>query len=909
MVTITRIPSLAAFVAFVAFTVLGLAAPVLGQAPPRALVPTDIRLNEAASNYLQADWLTPAEARTGRVFHGVWDDRDLVDVNDRALAALIDWRLDDPSLTNPETDPVLRAEAAREAGYFDAALNALVGAQTPVASRIRAQALESLARYDAALDAAEEPIAGMLRETIDDPADLVNGVEALLVRARIEGQPARDYQAMMRLLGRAHQEIDRLHWPAKLAEARLLFEKSKKSEAVTALHETLALNPRCSEAWYLLGRIAVDSFDFDSAEVAANRLNRISSAHPLAALLQAEAALVQDDPDLALDTLEPLTERWPRLPKLYALIAAGHALRYDDDARDAALARFDEILPGSPLAYFTVGRHLSFNRQYEAAADMLGEAIRRQPAWPPPLIELGLMELQSGRDSRALDALERAVELDRFNVRAGNSLYLLEELANYEVIETEHFRIRHKPGEDEALIALMPAELEAMYEIVTSRFDFEPPIKTTIEVLPDHQRFGVRITGMPFIHTIAACTGPVIAMEVPREGSRRKHLGAFDWPRVIRHEFTHTVTLAQTRNRIPHWLTEAAAVSMELAPRSYDRCVMLARAYHEDRLFDLDEINWAFVRPQRPGDRGQAYAQGHWMVEFMDERFGESALVRLLDQYAQGIRDPHAFRNALGVEREAFYQAFLEWAGAQVDSWGLSDEPPLEELVDELRWANPDLAVVMAASQQARLDAITKRMAERIGQPVSDRKRDFRGGDWPELVRPPVDIDDATLAEWRETYPDHADLLRLELERMIVRAAPDDAIIAGLNEYAALRPVDPFPHRWFARYYLDRDDPSQAIEHLEALDAVEEKTPVYAVELAKLYRAAGDLDRAYMKALRAVNINPYHAANREVAAAIALERRDFSKARTHVRALTLIEPDRPIHQKRLEAIDRLEGAG
>jgi hypothetical protein len=93
-----------------------------------------------------------------------------------------------------------------------------------------------------------------------------------------------------------------------------------------------------------------------------------------------------------------------------------------------------------------------------------------------------------------------------------------------------------------------------------------------IEVMPDHERFAVRITGMPFVHTIAACTGPVIAMEVPREGPPSKHMGLFDWPRVIQHEYTHTITLGQTRNRIPHWLTEAAAVSMEPAPRSYDTC-------------------------------------------------------------------------------------------------------------------------------------------------------------------------------------------------------------------------------------------------------------------------------------------------------------------------------------------------
>ena len=54
-----------------------------------------------------------------------------------------------------------------------------------------------------------------------------------------------------------------------------------------------------------------------------------------------------------------------------------------------------------------------------------------------------------------------------------------------------------------------------------------------------------------------------------------------------------------------------------------------------------------------------------------------------------------------------------------------------------------------------------------------------------------------------------------------------------------------------------------------------------------------------------VRIDPYRAEFRELAAAIAVEQRNFLEARQHVRALVLLEPDRPIHQRRLEAINGL----
>src|SRR5690606_31471202 len=121
--------------------------------------------------------------------------------------------------------------------------------------------------------------------------------------------PARDFHTMIGLLSRAHQQLDRLYWPARLTEGELLHEKDDAAAATEALRETLALNPRASEAWYMLGRIALRQFDFAAAGRAAGQLRTLNPSHPLAALLEAETRLMLDDPDSALAALEPLLER------------------------------------------------------------------------------------------------------------------------------------------------------------------------------------------------------------------------------------------------------------------------------------------------------------------------------------------------------------------------------------------------------------------------------------------------------------------------------------------------------------------------------------------------------------------------------------------------------------------------
>jgi predicted Zn-dependent protease len=181
----------------------------------------------------------------------------------------------------------------------------------------------------------------------------------------------------------------------------------------------------------------------------------------------------------------------------------------------------------------------------------------------------------------------------------------------------------------------------------------------------------------------------------------------------------------------------------------------------------------------------------------------------------------------------------------------------------------------------------------------------LKASEWPDIVRPPVEISDDMLMQWLGLYPDHPDLVELQIRRLIDEdGEPDPSHVALLERYAKLRPVDPFPHKKLAQIYLAGDTPALAIGHLEEVDVREEKSPVFAVELAELYRQSGQLDKALAKITRAVMMNPYDAPNRELAAAIAVEAGQLSVARQHIYALTILEPGRPQHQKRLETIDR-----
>ena len=862
-------------------------------------------ISPALAAELDAPYLSEDERRALRINHGLWDESagDLQAPALRARAALIAGATTDPVFEDVELDPVLRAAAALGRGEPGRTLDLLAEADSLEAIALRARALFDMGRIADADDAVQPAVDRMMAEPIDDARQLAAGAEALLLRATIRGSSRADggdYQTLLRLLRNARENIDRLSWRVRLVEARLLYDKHNSRDAAAALSETLTLNPKCAEAIALLGLIATDSFGFADAERIAAELDALAAEFdqpsPHAAEIRARARLKQRDPDSADQILSEIRDEFPTHRGLLALHAAVAAARFDEAAMRARFAEFDALAPGSPLAHYEAGKALAEARQYDRAAELLQLASAGLPNWSAPPIELGLVLIQAGRDTEAEQHLARAIALDPFNARAKNSLELVRGLKEFATIESDHFVVRYQPGIDELLAGEMLPVLERIHDRVTADptdipggIGHEPRNKTLIELMPSHRWFSVRITGMTRVHTMAAATGPVIAMESPQEGPEFT-VGHYDWPRVLQHEYVHTVTLSRTNNRIPHWFTEAAAVFCEDAPRDERTWRLLARAFETDTLFNLDKISLAFVRPEKPTDRGQAYAQGHWMLQFINETWGPAAPVKLMDRYARGETEASAFEAELGVSSDEFMSRFRAWAEADLRRVGLivpADAPTIPEMLE------------------------------------ADRREASNSGGYPENVVP----DRAFIERWSASFVDHPQLAELlasiELAELDNPDAPrlPEAAADALEALAAAMPIAESPHRLLARHHLagadEQTDAALAIPHLEFLDAREQNSPAYATELARLYVASGEISRARAKSVRAVRIAPFDADAREFAARVALasalddsalpaERAGaFAEAERHLTALITIEPGVEIHTRRLERLREL----
>jgi hypothetical protein len=309
-------------------------------------------------------------------------------------------------------------------------------------------------------------------------------------------------------------------------------------------------------------------------------------------------------------------------------------------------------------------------------------------------------------------------------------------------------------------------------------------------------------------------------------------------------------------------------------------------------LFDFDTINIKFVRPKRPIERAQAYAQGAWMYAFMIERFGETSVLELMDLYAKGTREEEAFGKVLRVSRAEFLQQFEEFATKQLQQWGMIEGPGVPS-IDTLLESEPVLPGGAKPTEPTR-----------------------------ELVE-----------TWLTASPDHPLVLDLAVKFAMQSATrtkqgeAEASDIPLLERHARARPMDPTAHRLLAQLYLNESKaedlaavgrgPVNAIPHLQFLDLREQHSTAYAAELARLFARVAEereaeVDKrsawedALASARRATQLSPYDATIRELAATIALRAGNLAIAQQHIEALVLLEPTREVHKQRLEAV---KGAG
>jgi tetratricopeptide (TPR) repeat protein len=480
----------------------------------------------------------------------------------------------------------------------------------------------------------------------------------------------------------AYDVIGPNYWPAHVAAGEYFMSHDQAQEAAAEFTEVLKANPNDIHTLHMLGLIALERFSFEGAERAIAAIRAVNPDSLEADLLETRDMLLQRRPELAFAPLQKVLDAQPKHIEGMGLLAAIYGLQLKDDKTKEILDKVDKIDPTNATAYFEVAQQFAAVRQYPRSAKMYKVAIERAPWWTAPQNGLGLLYTQSGDEKSARTVLNAARELDPFNLATTNYTKLLDMMDTFAQKESAHFIVIYDPIKDPVIPEYFNEYMESVHKQICDTFKFEPmeddgqggkrPRKTYIEVFPTHDAFSVRTTGSPWIGTVGASTGRVIALVTPRNGQAT--MGTYNWAQVLRHEYTHTVTLGATDNRIQHWMTEGLAVYEERTPMRWEWVPMLYNAVNKKELFPIDQLTWSFVRPKRPIDRQLAYAESYWICKYIEETYGHDTILRLLSDFYHAEPQEVAFPKETHKALPEFQKDFFAWCEQTVSKWGYDKE-------------------------------------------------------------------------------------------------------------------------------------------------------------------------------------------------------------------------------------------
>jgi tetratricopeptide (TPR) repeat protein len=465
-------------------------------------------------------------------------------------------------------------------------------------------------------------------------------------------------------------ESDEDCWMVHLETALLFLEKYNESEATNALSAGIAINPNAAELHVVRAGLALQKFDVKTAGTALERALSINPKLVSAHQLKADLLIADQRAAEALEVLETARKLNPVDEETLGRIAACYlvvdgAKADDQDSRASKLT--DEVLKRNEHCgrYFaTMADTFDLMRKYPQASHYYREAQERMPQLAYLRGRHGMVQMRLGEEVEAAKLLEESFEEDPFNVRVKNMLEVLDVLQGYAVLETDHFVIKFDRGRDELLAKYMARYLEdEVYPEIVVTLGYRPEGKSLFEVFNrakntrGHSWFSARMVGLPFIGTVGACGGKIVAVASPNDMPQKFH-----WGRVLKHEFVHVVNLQQTDFNIPHWFTEGIAVRLEQLPRPAQWNEILAKRMAEDKLFDLSDINYGFIRPANQEDWTLAYCQAELYCDYLVKTYGGDALAKLLKAYRENLTTEAALEREFGVkiaDVEKNYRAFL----------------------------------------------------------------------------------------------------------------------------------------------------------------------------------------------------------------------------------------------------------
>jgi tetratricopeptide (TPR) repeat protein len=612
-----------------------------------------------------------------------------------------------------------------------------------------------------------------------------------------------------------------------LWRAELFLEAYNIGRAEETVREALKVAPDLPEAHVMMAKVKLEqTLDFDEAEREIGKALAVNRAMPSAHFVRAGVRLR----DLEIEEADrAIAEGLAADPTDLDLLSMRAAVRFLADDRAGFVGATRAVLAKNPeyaRLYQIVAEYADWEHRYAEIVAMMREAARVDPDDGRTFVTLGLNQIRTGDEGEGLKSLDRGFRLDRFNVRAYNTLNLYERdvAQKYESASHGPFRVRYPKDEKKVLERYVPALLGDAWASMVRRYGFAPAQPVGVELYGSREHFSVRTSGLPNVGIQGVCFGPTLAAISPKPEP-------FNWGNVVWHEVAHVFAIQLSKSHVPRWFTEGLSEYETFARRAEwqrEEDPALYLALRRGRVPQLTSMNRAFTHAEDGGDMNTAYYASSQIVTYFVETFGMPKISAMLKAWGEGKRTPEVLRSVTGLEPAELDRRFRAWLDQRLARYK-------KQFVPDLR--AKDLAEAERAAQaapndpRAQVDLALAALAAGDGDKALaalERGRKANARD------PNVRYLTAKLA-LRRKDPAAA---RRELDAMVGEGGDGYAVRMMLADLAE-----------------DQNDPKGAAAHYEAAYRLDPTQPEPLQSLADMARKANDADRelAYLRPLAALD--------------------------------------------------------
>lgn len=597
------------------------------------------------------------------------------------------------------------------------------------------------------------------------------------------------------------------------------FENGDRSEMLVNLQQALAINPHHVPSLLLLADHLIDAEQYEDAEKQLDLALEVNPWRPEALADKAVLAHLKNDLAGEAQYRNKALKFWTNNPQVDCLIGKKLAQKYLF-AEGAAEQR----------------RALAFDPNYVDAQRELAEDL-----------------LRLGQVDEGWKLAEQAHHADEYDVTLYNLVTLHDQMQKFRALTNADFIVRMAPGEAALYGDRVLDLLERARAALCPKYGVTLTHPTEVEIFPEQKDFAVRTFGLPGNPGyLGVCFGSVITANSPAS----QEPDPANWEDVLWHEFCHVVTLTDTRNRMPRWLSEGISVYEERqANPAWGERMNLAyrQMILQGELTPLGKLSGAFLQPKNGEALQFAYYESSLAVEFLVQRFGLDSLKAILAD----LRDGHEINDAIASHSLPMPQLEKEFAGfvheraaALLAGADLTKPPADEDKRKEWETSHPDNYYVRLQKARDLIEEKKWPEAESALKEIAALGESHERGEnnplWLEATAERnLGDTNAELATLQKFAQQEADFVPLDERLIEIAAARQDW--AAETEYAdrllEINPLIAAPYRALARAgdaTGNKDQAINACRKLLLLGAGNLAETHY--HLARLLHARGDAE-------------------------------------------------------------------